>query len=52
MEIMDNSNLSSEKREDLDLRRVVLEGSNLWYNIKRFEVNTKERGNHELLSIV
>ena len=41
-----------KKREELDLRRIVLEECNLWYNIKRFKVNTKERGNHELLSIV
>lgn len=53
MENIDNRNLSSEiKKRDETLRRVVLEVCNLWYNIKRLNVDTKERENHELLSVI
>lgn len=53
MENIDNRNLSSEiKKRDETLIRVVLEVCNLWYNIKRLNVDTKERENHELLSVI
>ena len=53
MENINNRNLSSEiKKRDETLIRVVLEVCNLWYNIKRLNVDTKERENHELLSVI